>query len=139
MSAASLADWLADPRVPLRRVEDLVDPAAFEATAILEQLEPLGAPPPVLFPRVRSLDGSSGEFRLLFNAYGALNSIAPALGSAAQSWPALLKDYVKGGRDLREPVRVERAAVRENVRRGAEVDLRILPWTRHVAGEGGEY
>ena len=138
-SAASLAGWLADPRVPLRLVEDLVDPAAYEATAILEQLEALGAPPPVLFPRVRSLDGSSGEFKLLFNAYGALDSIAAALGSAAKSWPALLQDYVKKVRDVREPARVERAAVHENVVRGAEVDLRILPWARHVAGEGGDY
>src|SRR3954470_7457907 len=103
MNPASLADWLADAPVPMRRVEDLVDPAAFEATAILEQLEPLGAPPPVLFPRVRSLDGSSGEFKLLFNAYGALESIAPALGSAARSWPALLQDYMKRVRNLREP------------------------------------
>src|SRR2546423_5172535 len=133
MTAASLADWLADPRVPLRRVEDLVDPAAFEATAILEQLESLGAPPPIIFPKVRSLDGSSGEFSLLFNAYGALSSIAAALGSAAQSWPALLHDYVKRVREVREPVRVERAAVHENVARGNEIDLRILPWTRHVA------
>jgi len=139
MMAPSLADWLSDPRVPLRRVEDLVDPAAFEATAILEQLEALGAPPPVLFPQVRSLDGSSGEFKLLFNAYGALGSIAPALGSAAQSWPALLQDYVKRVRDVREPARVDRAAVHENAARGSEVDLRILPWTRHVAGEGGDY
>jgi len=43
MSVTSLAGWLADPRVPLRVVEDLVDPAAYEATAILEQLEALGA------------------------------------------------------------------------------------------------
>ena len=139
MTAASLAGWLADPRVPLRLVEDLVDPAAFEATAILEQLEAQGAPPPVLFPRVRSLDGSSGEFKLLFNAYGALSSIAAALDSGAQSWPALLRDYVKRVRDVREPARVERAAVHENVVRGSEVDLRILPWSRHVAGEGGDY
>jgi 2,5-furandicarboxylate decarboxylase 1 len=139
MTAATLADWLADPRVPLRRVEDLVDPAAFEATAILEQLEALGAPPPVLFPKVRSLDGSSGEFKLLFNAYGALDSIAPALGSAARTWPALLQDYVKRVRDVREPARVERAAVQEKSLRGRDVDLRILPWSRHVAGEGGDY
>ena len=137
--AASLAGWLADPRVPLRLVEDLVDPAAFEATAILEQLEAQGAPPPVLFPRVRALDGSSGEFKLLFNAYGALSSIAAALGSGAPSWPELLRDYVKRVRDVREPARIERAAVHEHVVRGSELDLRILPWTRHVAGEGGDY
>jgi 2,5-furandicarboxylate decarboxylase 1 len=137
-TSPTLADWLADPRVPLRIVEDLVDPAAFEATAILEQLEPQGAPP-VLFPRVRSLDGSEGEFQLLFNAYGALPSVAAALNASAASWPALLKDYVKRVRELREPTRSTTAAVQENVVAGSDVDLRILPWTKHVAGEGGEY
>src|SRR2546425_2918534 len=135
----SLADWLADARVPLKIVEDLVDPAAFEATAILEQLEVRGAPPPVLFPRVRSLDGSEGEFKLLFNAYGALSSVAAALDCTVPSWPELLRDYVKRVRHLREPVRVAGAAVHENVVQGKDLDLRILPWTRHVAGEGGEY
>jgi 2,5-furandicarboxylate decarboxylase 1 len=137
--AATLGDWLSHPRVPLKIVDDAVDPAAFEATAILEQLESAGAPPTVLFPNVRSLDGSRGEFKLLFNAYGTLDAIAPALGSSATTWPDLLKDYVKKVRDLREPVRIEQAAVHENVVRGAQVDLRVLPWTRHVAGEGGDY
>lgn len=134
-----LADWLAHPRVPLKIVEDAVDPAAFEATAILEQLEAAGPPPPVLFPQVRSLDGSRGEFQLLFNAYGALEPIAAALGSTASTWPDLLKDYVKKVRNLHEPVRVAQGAVHENVVRGDKVSLRILPWTRHVAGEGGDY
>jgi len=134
-----LADWLAHPRVRLKIVDDAVDPAAFEATAILEQLEVAGAPPPVLFPKVRSLDGSQGEFKLLFNAYGTLDSVAAAIGSAAATWPDLLKDYVRKVRDLREPVRVAQAPVHESVVRGAALDLRILPWTRHVAGEGGDY
>ena len=134
-----LADWLAHPRVRLKIVDDAVDPAAFEATAILEQLEVAGAPPPVLFPKVRSLDGSQGEFKLLFNAYGTLDSVAAAIGSEAATWPDLLKDYVRKVRDLREPVRVAQAPVHENVLRGDTLDLRILPWTRHVAGEGGDY
>src|ERR1051325_9598427 len=111
---SSLSDWLADSRVPLKIVEDAVDPAAFEATAILEQLES-AAPPPVLFPRVRSLDGSEGEFKLLFNAYGAFPSVAAALGSEAQTWPELLHDYVKRVRTLREPVRTSAAPVHERV------------------------
>ena len=101
----NLADWLTHPRVPLKIVEDAVDPAAFEATAILEQLEVAGPPPPVLFPQARALDGSRGEFKLLFNAYGALESIAAALGSEAATWPNLLRDYVKKARVLREPIR----------------------------------
>ena len=134
-----LADWLAHPRVRLKIVEDAVDPAAFEATALLEQLEAAGPPPPVLFPKVRSLDGSQGEFKLLFNAYGTLDSVAAALGSAAATWPDLLKDYVRKVRDLHEPVRAAQAPVHENVVRGDALNLRILPWTRHVAGEGGDY
>jgi UbiD family decarboxylase len=134
---SSLRDWAAGVR--LKVVEDLVDPAAYEATAILEQMEAMGTPPPVKFPRVRSLDGSSGRFSLLFNAYASLDSVAAALGSEAKSWPAILQDYVKRVRVLKEPVRVEKGAVQTHVASGKEVDLRILPWTRHVAGEGGDY
>ncbi len=138
-TACSLANWLSDPQVPLKIVEDAVDPAAFEATAILEQLEPSGQPPPVLFPRARSLDGSEGRFRLLFNAYGSLRSVAAALRVPATTWPALLHEYVKRVRHLRAPARVDAAPVHENVVAGDDVDLRILPWARHVAGEGGAY
>lgn len=135
----SLRDWLADPRVPLKIVEDLVDPAAFEATAILEQMEAGGSPPPVLFPRARALDGSEGRFNLLFNAFGALESVAAALGSEASGWPALLHHYVDRVRHLKEPARIDAAPVHENVVLGKDVDLDILPWARHVAGEGGGY
>src|SRR5687767_8815041 len=114
----ALSDWLADARVPLKIVDDLVDPAAFEATALLEHLESRGAPPPVLFPHVRSLDGSKGEFSLLFNAYGALNSVAAALGTSAATWPALLADYVKRVRHLKEPTLASEAPVQEKVRSG---------------------
>lgn len=135
----SLADWLVDSAIGLATVEDLVDPAAYEATAILEQLEAAGNPPPVLFPRARALDGSSGEFRLLFNAFGSLAAVAAALRSPARSWPALLRDYVDRVRHVRAPVQMSTAAVHERSVRGREVDLRILPWARHVAGDGGEY
>jgi 2,5-furandicarboxylate decarboxylase 1 len=135
----SLRSWLDNPQVGVRMVEDLVDPASFEATAILEQLEMAGAPPPVLFPNARALDGSHGTFKLMFNAYGRLGSVAAALGSEAGSWPELLQHYVKRARALKEPVRVDKAPVHANVVSGKDLDLRILPWTRHVAGEGGEY
>ena len=95
--------------VAVQVVENLVDPAIYEATALLEHLEANGSPPPVLFPRVRSLDGSSGEFGLLFNAYGALSSVAAALHTPAETWPALLKDYVKRVRVLNEKIFMNRA------------------------------
>jgi 2,5-furandicarboxylate decarboxylase 1 len=132
-----LRDWL--EKVHLKVVEDLVDPAAYEATAILEQMELAGTPPPVKFPRVRSLDGSTGTFGLLFNAYASLDSVAAALGSEAKSWPAIHQDYVKRVRTLKEPVQVEKAPVQAHAVMGNKVDLKILPWARHVAGEGGDY
>jgi 2,5-furandicarboxylate decarboxylase 1 len=133
----SLREWA--EAVRLKVVEDLVDPAAYEATAILEQMEAAGTPPPVKFPRVRSLDGSSGTFGLIFNAYASLEPVAIALGSDARSWPAIHQDYVKRVRVLKEPVLVDKAPVQAHSVAGKELNLKILPWARHVAGEGGDY
>jgi 2,5-furandicarboxylate decarboxylase 1 len=134
----SLADWFANARVVPKVVEDVVEPAKFEAAAILEQLELQGAPATV-FEQIRAMDGSEGRFRMLFNAYGTLDTVAAALSSSATSWPDLLEDFVERSGQLRPTVRVEQGPVQENVVEGDDVDIRMLPWTRHVAGEGGDY
>lgn len=142
MTIRSLTEWLAGPAraAEMDRVEDLVDPHAFEATAILHQMEDRpGGPPPVLFPNVRALDGSTSPFGLAFNAYGSLAGVASSLGIEAESWPALLDAY-SGLVATPRPVEVvETGPVRENVRRGDEVDLGCLPWVRHVVMDGGPY
>lgn len=142
MSVRSLSEWLTGPALTagLALVEDLIDPHAFEATAILHQLEDtLGGPPPVLFSRARALDGTESAFRIAFNAYGSLAATAASLGITAHTWPELLEQYTKIVANPRPVQHVDEVAVHDNVRRGDEIDLGCLPWVRHVAMDGGPY
>ncbi len=138
---ASLRSWLEQhgEAVGVLRVRDAVDPAAYEATAILAQLETGEGAPPVLFERVSDLRGEVAEFPMLFNVYASLASIRSVLSLPNAEWPDLLEALPARSRTLRPPRRVEEAPVRERVWRGGEVDLRMLPWTRHVEMEGGPY
>lgn len=138
-SAEKLSNWLTEQRIGLLAVDQDVDPAAFEATALLEHLEAGGPPPPVIFNRARALDGSIGRFRLLFNAFASLPAVAAALRCNAPNWPAVLHHYVAQVRTLMDPIVVADVPAQQHRVTGRDVDLRILPWTRHIAGEGGEY
>lgn len=142
MSGRSLADWLevASADAGLECVEDIVDAGAFEATAILAQLEARKpGPPPVLFRRARALDGTPSPFRLLMNAYASLAGTAAALGIEAETWPDLLRQYGEVMANPRPVARVDDAPVHEHVVRGDDIDIGVLPWVRHVEMDGGPY
>ncbi len=142
MTIRSLRDWLRvqGPAAGLLRVDELVDPYDFEATAILHQMEGTpGGPPPVLFPRARSLDKNPSPFALAFNAYGSLAGTAASLGVEASSWPELLAAYTRIVANPRPVEVVAQADVQAHVRTGDEVDLGPLPWVRHVVMDGGPY
>lgn len=137
----SLTGWMKrwSSKAGIVRVEELVDPGAFEATAILEQLEKHGSPPPVLFPHVRALNGEPSQFALAFNVYSSLPAMAATLGVQVNSWAELNEHYVARSATPHPPKVTTQPSVQENVREKGEVDLRILPWTRHVQTEGGAY
>lgn len=139
--ATSLRTWLdhhaAD--LGLLRVRDRISPAAFEATAILAQLETDDGSPPVLFESVTDRTGAESRFQMLFNVYSRRQSVIASLGSDASEWRALLAQLPELTADLRPHRISDTAPVHESVVRDHDVDLRILPWTRHVAGEGGTY
>jgi len=63
----------------LVRVSKEVYPAAFEATAILHQMECQGRFEAVLFERVRDLRGNLSPFKILMNTFGTLRKIGLAL------------------------------------------------------------
>lgn len=142
-SFATVAEWLRNcgHSVGARVVTNVVDPMSFQATAYLEHLErQQSAPPPVLFSAPTALGGGRSEFRLLFNAYGSLPSIASMLSLDSKDWPALLGDYSKKvARKAAPTVETGPVPVHENVLRSDEVDLAVLPWVRHVSMEGGPY
>lgn len=137
----SLGGWLKahGRELGLVQVRDLVQPREYEATAILAQLETSEGGPPVLFDRVGDLDGVPAEARLLFNAYSRRLAVQRALGFEGENLREILDQLPARSADLRSPRLVGNAPVQEVVKREGEIDLRRLPWTRHVEFEGGDY
>lgn len=138
--AQSLGSWIeaSGAEVGMRRVTELVHPMDYEVTAVVAQLESEGSPP-VLFENVCGLDEKSTRSAMLFNAYGNLASICSVLGLKAESWRELLESYLDTEKNLRVPERVAAVPVQANVTTGDDIELSVLPWTRHVAHDGGPY
>ena len=138
---ASLVEWLDSfgHDIGLLSVDDPVNPGAFEATAILHQLETPAGAPPVLFGNVENLAGTRSPARILFNTYSKRRSVSKALGLDSETWSDLLEAMPSKSAELREPTLADEAPVQTIVLRQGDVDLRILPWTRHVEMEGGAY
>ncbi|MDE1674871.1 UbiD family decarboxylase [Nocardia gipuzkoensis] len=136
----SLGDWLVSHggAIGLRTVNNPVNPARFEATALLAQLEDCGSPP-VRFSDSTDLCGRETGIGLVFNAYGSRKSIASVVGIESADWSGLLDAFATKATRLKETVTVGDAPIHANVRIGAEADLTTLPWIRHVDGEGGLY
>lgn len=139
----SVGAWLRDhgSSIGALQISQPVDPMRFEATAYLEQLErEQPAPPPVLFSAPRTLAGDGGEFRLLFNAYASLPALNSMLDMQSPTWPDFLARYTDrvAGKAVPQAA-VGGVPVQDNVRTGGEVDLRVLPWVRHVTMDGGPY
>jgi 2,5-furandicarboxylate decarboxylase 1 len=139
--AQSLGAWLDTNgrELGLVRVSDLVQPREYEATAILAQLETADGGPPVMFDNVGDLDGFPSAPRLLFNAYSRRLSVQRALGLHGDSLREVLDQLPARSADLHPPRLIEDAPVQSVRSREGELDLRRLPWTRHVEFEGGDY
>ena len=137
----SLGGWLEanGHALGLIRISDLIQPHRYEATAILAQLETSDGGPPVLFERVGDLDGVPAEAGLLFNAYSRSAAVQRALGFESEDLEGLLEQLPSRSADLHPPLMAASTPVQEVVLREREVDLRRLPWTRHVEFEGGDY
>lgn len=126
----------------LLRVTAPVDPAGFEATAVLQKLEDLDSYPAVLFERPLDLHGRPSEFPLLMNIYASRARCATALGlPAGDAGVELALEYARreAGRLPPTLVVARDAPVKEVVRRGQEADLRDLPIVRHHRMDGGPY
>ena len=137
----SLGDWLRrhSAATGVLTVEDMVDPGVYEATAILHQLESPSGGPPVLFANLRNLNGERSPARMLFNTYSKRRSVGLALGVETESWNDLLEALPRISVNLQKPVAATDAPVQDTVIEGGGLDLRILPWTKHVEMEGGLY
>jgi 2,5-furandicarboxylate decarboxylase 1 len=141
--SASFETWLGNhgSRIGALEIAQPVDPMRFEATSYLEHLErEQPAPPPVLFSAPRALSGDRSEFRLLFNAYASLPALNSMLGMDSPTWPRFLTEFIGTGSRKAAPRRITTdIPVHRHVRQGEDVDLKVLPWVRHVTMDGGPY
>jgi UbiD family decarboxylase len=143
---AELRDFVArierDHPEEFLRIGDEIDPAAFEATAILANLEEKGLYPMVLFERPMNQLGQVSPFPLVTNIYASRRRCALALGLAPhQDKLALSLEYSR--REERrippQPIAAETAPVKQVIKTGDAVDLRELPIVRHHAMDPAPY
>jgi 2,5-furandicarboxylate decarboxylase 1 len=116
------------------RVHEPVDPAAFDVTGLLANLEAEDRYPMVVFEQPRDLRGEPAAFPLVTNVFAARRRCAAALGLPPEQWRLPLSlEYARREAAGIPPTVVlpSEAPVKDVVLRGAEADLRRLPVVRH--------
>jgi UbiD family decarboxylase len=143
---ASLARYLTDLEgmhpESVVHVTQPVDPARFEVTAVLQQLENLGRFPLVVFEQPLNLHGEVSAFPLATNIYATRERCAVALGlRAEQAYQELSLEYARreARRVAPEVVSPLTAPVKGVVEVGEDVDLRQFPIVRHHRMDAGPY
>jgi 2,5-furandicarboxylate decarboxylase 1 len=119
-----------------------VDPARFQVTAVLQQLEHRDRFPLVIFDHPLTLQGDPSPFPLVTNLYATRERCALALDlHPHQARQELALEYAR-----REALRVPpllipstEAPVKEVVRTGDDADLRRFPIVRHHRMDAGPY
>ncbi len=122
-------------------VIEVVDPARFEVTAVLQRLEELNRFPLVVFDRPLDLNGEV-SFPIVTNVYATRERCARALGLRAdQASLDLSLEYARREARRIEPVVVlpDEAPVKQVVERGEAADLRRLPIVRFHRMDAGPY
>lgn len=123
-------------------IDDEVNPASFEVTAILRHLELAGKYPLVYFTHPLNLKGEVSKFPLVTNVFASRNRCALALNlRPEQSKLPLALEY--GQREACPlPTKIiakSEAPVKEVVKATDEVDLREFPILRHHEMDLGPY
>src|SRR5258708_15447457 len=108
---SELRDYIAmierDHPKEILRIADEIDPAKFEATAILANLEEAGINPMVLFERPLNQFGKVSPFPLITNIYSSRRRDALALGPKAnQDRIELSTEYAPRAARRRPPARI---------------------------------
>jgi UbiD family decarboxylase len=115
-------------------IDRSVNPAEFEVTAILQQLEDVGRNPMAIFHRPLNLFGEVSRFPLITNIYAERERCALALGmpTSEAKFPLSL-EYGRREKERISPtvVSAAEAPVKEVIQLGDEADLRQFPIVRH--------
>lgn len=116
-----------------------INPAAFEVTALLENLEREGRHPVVLFSDPRDVHGKPSQIRLVSNVFARRERSALAFDLPPSSCRMPLSlEYARREKAPIAPVSVAGSApVHERVFRGGEIDVGALPIVRHYEMDMG--
>jgi len=123
-------------------IEEEVNPATFEVTAILTHLEMAGKYPLVYFTRPLNLNGEVSKFPIVTNVFATRERCAMAMGldPSCCKLPLSLEYAAREARRLTpEVVTREQAPVKEIVHAGDNVDLKQFPIVRHHEMDLGPY
>lgn len=116
------------------RIKRPIDPASFDATAILQHLENRGLYPLVVFEQPKNLKGEISRFPLVSNVYASRQRCAMALGMSKNDWalPVSL-EYARREAHRLAPMVISPsdAPVRQHTEVGDQIDLREFPIVRH--------
>jgi len=124
------------------RVRKVVDPARFEATAVMEKMESEGRFQAVLFESPKSIKNEDHGFQLLMNTFGTFEKMALALDLPRDTPKSRLMEEILKRQDQEKGVKVitpGEAPVKEHTVSGDALDLNILPMVRHVDMDGDRY
>lgn len=130
-----------DPR-GLLTIEEEVNPATFDVTAILRHLEMADKYPLVYFTRPRNLEGKVSQFPLVTNVFATRERCALAMGlEPDQCKLPLSMEYAAREARRLPPEKVPRgqAPVKEITLAGDDADLRKFPIVRHHEMDLGPY
>ena len=119
-----------------------IDPAHYDATAIIKHLGAQKKFPIAIFDRPLNLHGQVSDFPLVLNCEISQRKTQIALGMPR----TLTRSEMAEACLAREakpipPIVIDKkdAPVKQNVKRGADVDLFQLPFMRHYEMDGGPY
>ncbi len=127
--ARNLGDFL-EVVEGLERVSESVNPAEFEVTALLQNLENEGQFPAILFENPTDIEGRPTDFRLVSNLFADRRRIAQALElDPEQSGMETSLEYARRESNRREPTVIDRGDA--PVATETVPDLTHLPAVRH--------
>lgn len=123
-------------------IKEEVNPAAFDVTAILRNLEMADKYPAVYFEHPLDLNGKVSRFPLVTNVFASRQRCAVALGMEPEQHKLPLSLEYAAREERRLPVQEipkESAPVKERVYKGNDADLRVLPVVKHHEMDLGPY
>ncbi len=140
--AKDLRSFLADYRAAYPNdVLDIAKPirAEYECTAIAKHFEDLGKYPLIVFHDVITVSGKPSRFRLIVNPVGDRRKMAFAIGSTFEDVAIDWRKRISEARHQPAVVGRGEAPVKQNVRKGEDVNLLELPAMRIHEMDPGPY